>query len=261
MKLIQKSTPLYNRRIILIDEENNNPRINWKKLGTDLLINSTYTLIKYMRNKETYLNTSTGFGEIDYCYNNFQFPPQHPQKGIVYSCPDYQPDFYIPISNFHQFSLKLKESAFLEMCAHLGAKEIQLTEEIVDNIKIETNITSDNIPTNNGNLSANINSEYKNNQTNYNGVKFKFPKPINYNSNPYKSKWIETEPTWRSLQKFRLENNILEYSAELHYSDEMGINTKLAGKLNKIGLNIGGDFNKIKKIERKYKVIFWNMAE
>jgi hypothetical protein len=260
MKIIKKETPIYNRRIILIDDEAKNTNFNWKQFGIDFFSFGSYLKVAYksINFSENYLHNLTGFGEIDYCNNNFKFPPQHPQKGIVYSCPDFESDFYIPISNFHQHSLKLKESAFIEMCAHLGAKEIVLIEETQDDVKIKIDTNVDNIPSQNGNLSGGFEKEYKSSQTNSGKISFSFPKPSKHNSTLYESKWIETEPTWRTLQKVRLENKVAEYSAELNYTDEMGITINLASKINKMGFNIGGNFNKIKKIERKYKVLFWD---
>lgn len=261
MKIIKKETPIYNRRIILIDDEANNKKIDWSKLIRDATLFYAIPVFRYLYNKKTYLNYSTAFGEIDYCNNNFKFPPQHPQKGIIYSCPDFESEFYIPLSNFHQHSLKLKESAFIEMCAHLGAKEILLVEETEDNLKINLKTKADDIPTQTGNASASLKTDYKNNQTSTGKISFSFPKPLKNNIMNYESKWIESEPTWRTLQKVRLENRVLEYSAELNYTDEMGITVDLAGKMSKMGLNIGGEFNKIKKVERKYKVLFWDNLE
>lgn len=261
MKIIDKNSPVYERRIILIDDEKNNPNIEWGKLVIDSLMSPWLSAAKYLKDKETYKKKSLAFGEIDYCSNNFKFPPQHPQKGIVYSCPDFESEFYIPFSNFHQHSLKLKESAFIEMCAHLGAKEILLIEEIEDNSKTKTDTKADNIPSQNGNVSGGIKTEYNRKKSHSGKISFSFPKPLKHNSTIYKSKWIDSEPTWRTLQKVRLENKVLEYFAELNYTDEMGVTADFAGKLNEMGLNIGGSFNKIKKVERKYKVIFWDNLE
>ncbi|RXJ50067.1 hypothetical protein [Gelidibacter gilvus] len=258
---INKESPIYDRRIVLIDEEKNYKPINWQKLILDSAINPVFSAFNLLRDKEAYSNDFAGFGEIKYCNNHFRFPPQHPQKGIVYSCPDYEPDFYIPLSNFHQHTLKLKESAFIEMCGHLGAKEILLIEEVVDNSKINLDLKADDIPTQNGNATVGVKTEYKNNKADSAKVFFVFPKPPNHNFTKYENKWIESEPTWRTLQKVRLENKVSEYSAEFNYTDEMGITTDIAGKLNKVGLNIGGSFNRFKKIERKYKVIFWDDLE
>jgi len=260
MKIINKDTPVYNRRIILIDDEQNNPILNWKQFIYDSFVPGL-TLIKTFKDKESYLYKSTAFGEIAYCANNFKFPPQHPQKGIVYCCPDYEPNFYIPLSNFHKHTLKLKESAFIEMCGHLGAKEILLIEETVDNTKINLDLEADNIPSQNGNASVGVKTGYKNNKTNSGKVFFIFPKPPNHNFTKYENKWIESEPTWRTLQKVRLENKVSEYYTEFNYTEEMGITTDISGKLNKVGLNIGGSFNQFKKIERKFKVVFWDNLE
>ena len=258
MKIVKKDTPIYNRRIILIDEEKNTGNVNWKQIGEDLFSFGSYLKVAYksFNFSENYLNDVTGFGEISYCNNNFRFPPQHPQKGIVYSCPDFEPDFYIPISNFHQHSLKLKESAFIEMCAHLGAKEITLIEAMEDGEKVNVNIDGENIPTQNGNVSGGAKGGYNKSTISSSEIRYSFPKPKEITSIPYSNKWIECEPTWRTLQKVRLENKAVEYFADLNYTDEMGITAELSGKLNKLGLKIGGNFNKIKKVERKYKVVY-----
>jgi hypothetical protein len=123
MKKIDKNTPIYERRTILIDEKIKS-NINWGKLGKDIfstglnILGPIMTAGKFLYDNDTYKNSEIGFGEISYCNNQFRFPPQHPQKGIVYTCPDYEPDFYIPFSNFHKYALDLKTSAFTEMCAH-----------------------------------------------------------------------------------------------------------------------------------------------
>ncbi|PRY87074.1 hypothetical protein [Mongoliibacter ruber] len=262
MKVIKKESPIYNRRIILIDDETKNPKINWKQIGNDMLsggdIKVAYKSLKF---SENYLFGATGFGEIEYCNNNFKFPPQHPQRGTVYACPDYESDYYLPISSFHQHLLQLKECAFIEMCAHLGAKEILLIEEIENDIKIKIDTKVENIPSQYGSISQDLSTAYEKNLSLSGGKSFFFPKPIKQNSTPYKSKWIETEPTWRTLQKVRLENKVIEYSADFKYTDDMGITGALASKLSKIGFNIGGSFKKIKKVERKYKVLFWESLE
>lgn len=272
--MINKETKIYDRRIILIDsiqnvekESENKKKINRgliiAEIGAGLLTGPVVAVIngavlrgtKYLLDiKNGDKNVSIGFGEIDYCYDNFRFAAQHPQKGIVYSCSDYESDYYIPLSDFHKHSFKLKESAFIEMCAHLGAKEIILVEEVIDNTKTELNIDAKGMDKVNGKFGAEYNSNYENKSK----IKITFPKPENLNKTEYKSKWLDTEPTWKTLQKVRLENNAEHFNAEFSYKDDMGINSNLALELGSKGLNIGGSFNEMQRVERKYIVDFWN---
>ncbi|WP_417619846.1 hypothetical protein [Oceanihabitans sediminis] len=272
--MISKETKIYDRRIILIDSERNLNQFNINEYVKKILSKVRYNnLPKFVRRNsivgttvrvlENTINANIDLNniakaKIDYCLSNFKFPPQHPQKGIVYSCTDMEPSYYFPISNFHKFTLDLKECAFIEMCAHLGAKEILLKEEKIDNVKRKINLEVENIPTQSGDFSSKLRNEQFKNSNTRDTTSFSFPKPSKkIIDEEYYNKWIDTEPTWKTLQKVRLENKVLEFIAEFNYSDEMGINSELAASLVGSGFNIGGEFNKIKKIERVYKVVFW----
>lgn len=282
MKIIDNKSPIYDRRIILVDDLENHP--NFKKifdekarpeykriLNSQSNIDSTeaYDLAKKnileKKNEEGIISlinadldrkrkkSDISFVPIGYSFENFIFPPQHPQKGIIYSCTDFEPNFYIPLSSFHQYSFNLKQSSFIEMCASLNAKEILLIDETVDNIKTNLDAKIEIMESYNK-LSAELKLEGKKSEK----TSFIFPKPNEKKSIQYENKWIDCEPSWQTLQKLRVENNISEYTCELNYTDEMGINIEVATKLRNNGLNIGGSFEKIKKIKREYKVIFWN---
>ncbi len=235
-KIITNKTPIYNRRIIKIVDLEKPVEF---KMG-----------FNFEKNLKEIIEIPVA--TINYSYENFNFPPQHPQEDIIYSSTDFEPNYYIPLSTFHQYSFNLKQSSFVEMCAHLGAKEIILVDETIDNkktkLKIDLEINSSNT----------FENEFKTGEFNSEKIRFLFPKPSEKKTTHYKSKWIESEPTWKTLQKLRLENNVSEYTAELNYTDEMGINLELATKFLNKGLNIGGSFEKIKKTKRIYKVIFWN---
>jgi hypothetical protein len=280
--MIKKETKIYDRRIIIIDNEEKKSYYNSTNLsialtgistaatrstlgvlGTALipgvmLVTSALGLKKmYDISKENKKKSNIGFGEIDYCFDNFRFPPQHPQRGIVYSCPDYESDYYIPISNFHEYSLKLKESAFNEMCAHLGAKEIILTEEIIDDKKTNINVEANGVPTQVGEIDAKLDVNHNKKTTTGTKKRILLSKPKKFNNTKYESKWIDSEPTWRSLQKMRLDNKLNRYTVEFNYADEMGINSNLSIGLRDKGLKIGGEFKKMKNVKREYDIIFW----
>ena len=261
MKIVNKESVIYKRRIIQIYEGSKYGEFIAEKLGTYFDINKLNEIPKeelYEKLPQTVKKnlspyTNYPFMEIDYSFKNFKFPPQHPIEGLIYCCSDYNDEYYMPINEFHNYSLKLKESAFIEMCAHLGAKEIILMEEEINGEKTELN------------LELNVwvikaKAEYNESKSteSKSAFSYRFPKPEEFNINKYDSKWVESEPTWNTLQNLRINNDLESYVAEFSYSDEMGITASLAAKLFKFGLEIGGSFNEIKKTQRKYHITFWN---
>lgn len=190
-------------------------------------------------------------GEIDYCAENFRFPPQHPVNGVVYACPDYQPEYYVPIANFHEYAFQLKMGAFIEMCSSLGAKKcsIVFAEENGKELNFDGSVNA---------IDENkLKATFKKSSSQSFASDYEFPKPNQIVQ--FDSPWIETEPSWSSVQRIRLKNGITRSRIEFNYSDEMGITSQIAGKLSKAGINLGGSFNEIKKTKLIYEVEFWNM--
>jgi hypothetical protein len=73
----------------------------------------------------------------------------------------------------------------------------------------------------------------------------------------YDSPWMATEPTWVAMYNMRRNNKLTVYEAEFHYTEDMGITDSVAAEIDKMGVNLGGSFESIKRERLKYKVIFW----
>ncbi|MGM0946660.1 MAG: hypothetical protein ACQEW9_15895 [Bacteroidota bacterium] len=260
MEIITKDAVVYKRRIIQIFEGSKYEEFLTETVGSIF----PYSEIKKIPKRDFYENLPISlkkklrpiikypFVEIDYAFNNFKFPPQHPIEGLIYCCSDFESNYYMPLNEFHSYSLKLKESAFIEMCAHLGAKEIVLIDENINDKKTDLNLNLNLLKFKAG---ANY-SENETSQINSNFI-FRFPKPKCFKNENYENNWIESEPSWNTLQKLRINNDLKEYVADFSYTDEMGITASLAAKIVSFGLEIGGSFKEIKKVNRKYSVTFW----
>ena len=196
-------------------------------------------------------------GEIDYCAENFNFPPQHPANEVVYTCPDYQSDYYLPIASFHEYTFQLKMSAFMEMCSSLGARNISLIYAEENGKDLNINVGANGIPSQFGKVDFDNKTNANSKSDNAFNLTASFPKPKEIKE--FTSKWISTEPTWVSMQRIRLSNGFDETEVEFNYSDEMGIDSSLVAKLNGMGVNIGGKFKEITKRKLKYKVNFWGI--
>jgi len=272
MKIITQDTPLHHRRTILVADvttlaryQKDNAKLKIKfpvlyPIGSLImpfgvaLAEAGSELLEMLSIKKL---QNLSMGEIDYCAENFNFPPQHPANGVVYSCPDYQSDFYIPVANFHDYTFQLKMSAFVELCSSLGAKKCSVlyAEENGKQISINSSASEIFTPTGAATAKLEFGKSHKN-ETTFNS-EYDFPKPKEIKE--FLSKWVTSEPSWATLQRIRINNGITKSRVEINYSDEMGINAEFAGKLNRIGVNIGGKFNEIKKKKYVYEVEFWDM--
>jgi hypothetical protein len=54
--------------------------------------------------------------------------------------------------------------------------------------------------------------------------------------------WFNHEPTWQAIAEGRLMHGLKNFSIDLKYADDFGINAGLAAKIRKTGLDVGGKF-------------------
>jgi len=181
----------------------------------------------------------------------FKFPPNHPIANTAYAMADVFPDHYIPLSEFHEYFKQTKHAAFIELCASLGAKEITIERAEINNQTLDIN---GDIKTPLSQLGLGIN--VKENHETGEKIAFKFSEK-NKGVKDYDSPWINTEASWRSMIKFRKDNDMSEVGAEFNCVDDMGINANLTAQLRGVGVNIGGSFQEMTKIRLSYNVLFW----
>ena len=187
----------------------------------------------------------------------FNFPRNHPVRNMLYGMCDIIPDFYVPLSSFHEYFQQLKHSSFLELCASLGAKEIYLEYAEMENMSYKID-ASGNIPTELGEFGLDFSLDSSTTKKMAGRLAYKFSEK-NKKIKEYQSEWMETEPTWKSMKKMRIENHVESFKAEFNYSDDFGINSEVAAKVAGFGINIGGEFKEIKKTKLKYNVVFWEI--
>ena len=57
----------------------------------------------------------------------------------------------------------------------------------------------------------------------------------------------------------RTERDVESLKAKFSHTDEMGVTSRLAGGLNKVGVNIGGNYSGLKK--RKFEFLSYILAK
>jgi hypothetical protein len=197
---------------------------------------------------------------IDDAVNEFNFPPYHPVRNTMYSCSDYDPTLYIPLAGFHEHVFESKFGSFKELCSALGAKNCVITYAEEEGVDITAKIKTENIPTQFGEIGGGINGGGSNKNDKSFRFNCSFPKPKTPPSE-YKSNWMKSEPSWRTLQKNRLGKGLNEDEAVISYTDDMNINANFAANFEKMGASIGGTFKKIKTKKLTYKIEFWPIED
>jgi hypothetical protein len=261
--------PVHERRIIIVASrsfiKNRGKEIDWRKLGIDWItpLKLYYVLFKSLSKLQNPVhhykrgeNMQYPVFEPNQAIHYFVFPPQQPKDGLVYACCDIEPNLYVPLAQFHTFMYQHKMSAFTELCSNLGAKSCEVVYSEEEKTKSTKSIKVTNVPTKLGPASTDIGIDSNSLRSESASVFFSFPKPKK-EIKEYHSNWMNGEPTWVTLQKLRLERDVDNYRAEFNYTDDMGINVKVASSIAKSGIDIGGSFNNILKRKYIFNVVFW----
>lgn len=259
MKLI----PLHERNICIIANDETKKELentDWTKLGLDILTNNFSLASRLWNNRKNLENSYKKkvpypIYNIDEARKSFKFPPSHPQNGIVYATSEIDDLLYVPLSSFHKYMYESKMASFTELCASLGAKNCKILYAEENDIDITSKLKLQNIPTSSGVLNSDFDFGYNKKNSQDADIFFSFPKQNSIKE--YDNVWMNGEPTWKTLQKLRLENDVEKYTTEFNYSDDLGVTADIANSLNGIGFNIGGTFQKLKKTRYKFEVEFW----
>jgi hypothetical protein len=181
----------------------------------------------------------------------FKFPPNHPIAGTAYAMAELMPDTYATLSNFHEYFKQTKHTAFIKLCASLGAKEICIENVAINNKTIDLNTEASGLGQKTG-----LDISIKRNKETGEMIVFSFGEGNN-KIKEFDSPWINTEPTWQAMKELRCGSHLKSYEAEFNYADDMGINARLVTKFKGIGVDIGGNFTEMTKVNLKYRVMFW----
>lgn len=257
MEIATTKLPIEKRRIVLLDDIEGFSKRSNRRLVKKIVDGPTISGLKYVYdnyfslNKEDYIN-----GEIEFFSKNYNFPPQHPIRGVVYACHDFSPDLYFPLANFHEKTLELKMNDFFDLCESLGAKKCTLVYEEENNKVLKSNLDV-NVPTKDGKFSTNNSFNTSRNVTTTLDGCVNFAKQENLTD--IDSPWLKSEFTWERMKDSRLKGTRGDTRVEFSYKDSMGIDGKLAANLEGLGFNLGGEFTEMKRIKYVYDVEFWEI--
>jgi tetratricopeptide (TPR) repeat protein len=183
----------------------------------------------------------------------FRFPPNHPSIETAYGMSETMANNYVPLSGFHDYFLKEKQQAFVELCESLGVKTVYLEKDESEN----RNFTVEGgVSTPFWDMSGAYNTAH--NRESNEKIAYEFGEETKGKRWDFNSPWINIEPSWQHLKRSRLASNALKkLSVEFSYLDDMGVNVSLEARLNMAGIHISGGISKMTKIKYIYRVEFW----
>jgi uncharacterized protein (DUF697 family) len=169
-----------------------------------------------------------------------QFPLGHPRPRVVYVVHPGLPAVYYPIAHFHRFAFEHKFAEAVRLVESLGATEIEVMSA--------TGWSQDFAAT----LSVPLGFRPLRGEAEFGGraesrayALFKATyKSTNKPTLPDNPVWYAHEPTWRQIAEGRLKYGLRDFSLDVRYQDNFGINAKLAATMQSVDptLDLGGAF-------------------
>jgi hypothetical protein len=167
-----------------------------------------------------------------------KFPPGHPRFNVLYIAHPAEPKVYFPLSQFHRLTFEHKFSEAVTLLMSLGATYIEV-EHITGWSKAFSSKMNISIP------EAKVAVGGSNARTSSSGSEVLFT--ANYSggsesSLPQSLVWYHHEPTWQQIAEGRMKYGLKDFSLNVRYDDDMGVNNNLKIAATKAGLDIAGNF-------------------
>lgn len=169
------------------------------------------------------------------------FPPGHPRYGVVYVAHPANERAYVPLADFHRFTFEHKFSEAIELLMSLGATSMCVehvtgwSRDFCASISAPITVSS----LGKAEISAEVGARRRKD------VNVLFEATLDGCVNPIVPDdiyWYEHEPTWRAIVHGRVKYGLRDFSLNVSYLDDFGINAGLKAKIEKSGLEIGGKF-------------------
>jgi hypothetical protein len=179
---------------------------------------------------------------------NLRFPNGHPLRKVVYvGDPGVAGDYY-PIATFPRVLFAGKVAEAIRLLRSLGATEISI--EYLQGFEQGGAVNlSASSPTGGG-----VDAEAVVNRTNKARSGAKTTMQLSPTTPPHIPSdlvWFRTEPLWQEIANARLESGLRQFTIDVNYTDDFGINAKLEAKIASVGLGLGGSFTEFRETNWK----------
>ena len=165
-----------------------------------------------------------------------QFPPGHPREQTMYVAHPALPTVYYTAAAFHRMAFEHKFSEAARLLMSLGATQI-VVEHVHGWSREFSAAISTGLPQGDGNLSAGAHASKSSKLLLEAVLDNKKPPAL-----PSALVWYPHEPTWQAIALGRLEYGLQQFSLNVVYEDDFGVNAGLKLRAQKAGLELGGSF-------------------
>lgn len=170
----------------------------------------------------------------------FDLPLGHPRDGLIYAGHPAAPKVYYPIADFHRAVFEHKFSEIITILMNLGAKKITVKhvqgwgKSFSSKVGVSLPFSEENANVN-GKLSAQDRNE----------ILYEAQFEVSSTPNlPENLVWYNHENTWQQVVNGRLNFGLKNFLLNLQYQEDYGINAGLKMKIQKVGYQLGGEFER-----------------
>lgn len=185
----------------------------------------------------------------------FRFDPGSPEDGAAYVLSPWRRDYYLRPASANERLAQEKLSAFLQLTAALGAREVQVTggEQLERRALGFAPIPLSSIA---GQLG--LRAKFKNGGGVQRTAIAKFSRPLEPPRVPEALRpWLAAEPVLEGMAATRIAGSAEELGVALVFRDELDVTARACLELGRKGLNIGGAYQRVHASEWAFRVRFW----
>lgn len=182
-----------------------------------------------------------------------RFQAGHPLYDTVYAGHPLVPRVYLTVASFHRYLFEDKFNELLTLLCSLGARQVE-----IDHVRGYSRMAAGKggltLP---GLLGVDVGGS----GSSYLSKSSEGHLTAQFSANaephiPESSVWLSYEQTWKNVADARLTGGLKQIDVELQYNDDYGINEDLTIKLSKLGLSLGGNFERHEQTIWKFKAEF-----
>lgn len=165
-----------------------------------------------------------------------KFPPGHPREQTMYVAHPAVPTLYYTAAVFHRMAFEHKFSEAVRLLMSLGASQIVVEHVHGWSREFSANVSA-GLPHGEVNLSGGRNATA--------ASKLLFEATLKNKKSPAlpdELVWYAHEPTWQAVATGRLEYGMQQFSLNVVYEDDFGVNAGLTARAQRAGLELGGSF-------------------
>ena len=167
-----------------------------------------------------------------------EFPPGHPREGLVYVGHPAKPYVYYTTADFHRVTFEHKFSEAINLLMHLGATHIR-----VEHVHGWSKEFSSRLSISLGEADSTVAGEAE--ATRRAGTQLLYEATLSGAAEPTLPEslvWFPHEPTWQAIAEGRIHFGLQNFSLNVTYGDDFGVNAGLKVSALKAGFELGGQF-------------------